>query len=267
MEQMDRRSFCGASLMTLPLMNVVAIENGVGNFLGETDPVLDALVDEFSRTTQDGTRNGFSAAHFRQYAGQVRIFNAHLDAKGMGKSLNKKLDDNDYYFLNPDSTVRLTLEYWKKRGILLNESDLTDQVAVDEYSYGMVKKSIKKLGGIHKLNEKIAEALERKAENYASAAYQSRLTIQDDSIRLPALHRPGCNSNFKNVQYEDIDILDPHLFIGLDLNCLCKAMIVEGALLSIGCVTVCQPCCVPAAIMLGFATLMEELEFCDSDKC
>ena len=267
MEKMNRRSFCGASLMTLPLMSVFAEENGIGNFLGETDPVLETLVDEFSRTTLDGTRNGFSAAHFRQYAGQVRFFNAYLNAKGAGTSLNKKLDENDYYLLNQGSTVRLTLEYWKKRGILFNESNLTDQLGIDEYSYGRVKRSIKKLGGIQTLNEKIAEAFENEARKYESAAYQSRLKMQQGSIRFPALHRQGCSTDFKNVQYENFDYMDPHLFIGLDPNCLCKAMITEAALLSIGCVTVCQPCCVPAALMLAFATLMEELDFCDTDKC
>jgi hypothetical protein len=273
MEKMNRRGFCGASLMALPLMKVFAEENGINTLLSETNPVLDTLADEFTRTTLDGVQNGFRAHHFRQYAAQVRIFNACLDAEGVNNTLDGKLDEEDYYLLNPDNTVQFTVEYWKKHGVLINEDDLAYRMAIDENSYKMTKKAIKKMGGVRKLNERIALAFERRAEKYTSTAYHSGLTINNGSVKFPVLSGHECKTGFRNVQYEDFEDLedlqnmDPHLFIGLDLDCLCKAMITEGALLTIGCVTVCQPCCVPAGILLGIATLMEQLDLCDSDKC
>lgn len=276
MEKMNRRNFCGASIMALPLMNVFAEENGINTLLNETNPVLDTLADEFTRTTLDGVQNGFRAHHFRQYATQVRFFNACLDAEGVNNTLNAKLDEEDYYLLNADNAVQFTVEYWKKHGVLLNEDDLAYRMAIDENSYKMTKKAIKKMGGVRKLNERIALAFERKAEKFISTAYQSGLTINNGSIQFPVLSGHGCKTGFRNVQYEglegfedleDLQNLDPHLFIGLDIDCLCKAMVTEGALLTIMCVTICQPCCVPAGILLGISTLMDELGFCDSDRC
>jgi hypothetical protein len=276
MEKMNRRNFCGASIMALPLMNVFAEENGINTLLNETNPVLDTLADEFTRTTLDGVQNGFRAHHFRQYATQVRFFNACLDAEGVNNTLNAKLDEEDYYLLNADNAVQFTVEYWKKHGVLINEEDLAYRMAIDENSYKMTKKAIKKMGGVRKLNERIALAFERKAEKFISTAYQSGLTINNGSIQFPVLSGHGCKTGFRNVQYEglegfedleDLQNLDPHLFIGLDIDCLCKAMVTEGALLTIMCVTICQPCCVPAGILLGISTLMDELGFCDSDRC
>ncbi|MEJ2247266.1 MAG: hypothetical protein P8Y80_14495 [Acidobacteriota bacterium] len=270
MEKMKRRSFCGASLMALPLMKVFAEDSGINSLFSQTNPVLDTLADEFTRTTLNGVRNGFRAYHFRQYATQVRIFNACLDAEGVNDTLNGKLDEEDYYLLNAENAVQFTVEYWKKHGVLINEDDLAYRMAIDENSYKMTKKAIKKMGGVQKLNERIAQAFERRAEKYTSNAYHSGLTINNGSIKFPVLSGHACKTGFRNVQYEDLEDLqnlDPHLFVDLDIDCLCKAMLTEGALLTIGCVTICQPCCVPAGILLGIATLMEELGFCDSDKC
>jgi hypothetical protein len=267
MEKMNRRNFCGASLLALPLMNVFAEDKGIDGFSSESDPVMNALADEFTRTTLDGAHNGFGSTHFRQYAGLVRIFNAHLDAKGTNRRLNKKLDDDDYYLLNPERTVRITMEYWKKRGVILNEDTLTSMAVIDGNSYGSIKKAIKKQGGIEKLHESIAEAFDRMAEEHETTAFRSGLTFHNGSIIFPAVRGGSRRNHFLNVQDVNPGDLDPHMFIGIDLDCLCKAMKVEGALLSILCVTVCPPCCVPAALMLALATLGESMGFCDSKKC
>ena len=267
MGKMNRRSFCGASLMALPLLNAFAEESVNNGLTGQTNPVLDTLAEEFARTTLDGVQNGFRAHHFRHYAWQVRMFNAHLDAEGIVDGLDRQLDDDDYYLLNAESAVQDTTEYWLKHGVFMNEDNLRYRLAMDKKSYQSVKKAIKKMGGVRKLNERIALALEDKAEKYASAAYYSRLTVHNGSVTFPPPNGQGCRNGFRTVQYEDLLYADPNMFIGLDIDCLCKAMITEGALLTIGCVTICQPCCVPAGILLGLATLMEELGFCDSDKC
>jgi hypothetical protein len=266
MEKIHRRSFCAASLLAFPVVKLFAEDNNAGNICSEPDPIMDALADEFTRTTLDGARNGFGAVHFRQYAGQVRIFNAHLNAKGTVGRLNRMLDEDNYNLVDPDRAASIATEYWKKRGIVLNEGNLSAQLSSDAESYGLVKNDIKRRGGVQALHERIAEAFERKAEEYSTAVYRGRLAIRNGVIVLPAAVSSSPTlvgqAQFINTQF------DIHAFIGADIDCLCKAMLVEGAALSILCaLIICPPCCVSAAFLLGMAIIMEQMGMCKPSEC
>ncbi len=261
MERMNRRSFCGASLLVLPLMNGFAGEREEKCCSEISDPIMDVLADEFAKTTFAGSRNGFGAEHFRQYAGLVRIFDAHLDAKGTNKKLDKKMDDDDYYLLNPDRTVRMTTEYWKKHGVLINENNLRDQISFDMDSYRSMKKVIKAGGGVRVLHKNVAESLERKARESETVVFRGGSRIRNGQAMIPASGNPDHQLKPAVIEF------DVHSFIGIDLDCLCKAMAVEGSILALICALGCAPCCAPAAILLALETLMDSTGICDPDLC
>ena len=267
MQTMTRRYFCGASVLALPLARVFAgtAEDDLGP--GFSDPVLDVLAEEFARTTADGAKRGFGSEHFIRYAGQVRLFDAFLEEKGTNAKINRMLDEEDFYLMDPYGNAYIIGKYWKRRGILFDEVQLTKLASLDAHSYRTVKKQIKKQGGVRALHEGIAAAFERKAEEFASTGFRSGLTTRGGFLRFPSHSSPAAADALKNVQLEMFSVLDPSLFDGVDMDCLCKAMSVEGALLSILCATICQPCCVPAAIILALSTLLESFDFCDSDRC
>ena len=261
MEKMNRRVFCGTSFLALPLMSVFAGEKGNKACCDISDPITDVLADEFARTTFDGARNGFGARHFRQYAGYVRIFDAHLHSEGTNKKLDNKMDEDDYHLLDQDRTVRLTTEYWKKHGVLINENNLRDHISFDMDSYRSMKKAIKKMGGVRILHERVAEALERKARETETVVFRGGPVTRDGNVIFPA----AGNSPH---QIKSVDLqLDIHSFIGIDLDCLCKAMAVEGSILALLCVLGCVPCCAPSAVLLALETLMDSTGFCDPTLC
>jgi len=261
MEKMHRRTFCGTSLLALPLMNVFAGETDNKCCSDSQDPVMEVLADEFARTTFDGARNGFGTGHFQQYAGQVRIFDAHLDNKGINKKVDKNLDEDNYHLLDPDRTVRMTADYWKKHGVLINESNLRDQVSLDMDSYGRMKKTIKKGGGVQALHQSFAEAFERKARELETVVVRGGPMIRNGQVTFPVPGNPA-----HQIKSADL-VLDFHSFIGIDLDCLCKAMAVEGAILAIICAFGCVPCCVPSAVLLALETLINSIGFCDPSLC
>ncbi|MEJ2111737.1 MAG: hypothetical protein P8Z37_17875 [Acidobacteriota bacterium] len=263
---MNRRIFCGTSILAIPLVRAFAGNRESADAIEVSDPVMSALADEFAFTTMDGAREGFGAEHFRRYAGQVRIFNACLEDRGTNRRINKKLDEDDYYLLNPENTVAMTMSFWKQRRIVFDESSLMKLVAVDAFSYRSVKRAIKKQGGVQKLHERIAIALERKAEEYASLGLRNRLTLRNGFLQFPARPVPAYRNGWMESQYviPDPTILDVDED---EIDCFCKAMSVEGAALSILCATICQPCCVPAAVLLGLVTLLENMDACDPDRC
>lgn len=267
MQKVNRRYFCGASLLALPVMRAFAGGMDDADSAGTSDPVMDALADEFASVTEDGARRGFGAEHFRRYAAQVRIFDACLEEKGTNARINRKLDDDDYYLLDPEGAAGMTRDYWKQYGILFDESYLMQLTAIDADSYRAAKKAIKKQGGVRKIHQSIAAVFERKAEEYASKEFRSGLTFRDGFLRLPAHPGSATGGDFAKAQYEVEGMPDFNAFIGASPDCLCKAMSVEGALLSILCATVCQPCCVPAAILLALVTLMEDMGECHADRC
>ena len=261
MNSMNRRAFCGTSLLALPLMNAFAGEKGKKCCSDIQDPLMDVLADEFAGTTFDGARNGFGAGHFRQYAGQIRILDAHLENEGINKKLNNKLDEDDYHLLDPDQMVRMTKEYWKEHGVLLNENNLRDQVSLDMDSYWRMKKAIKKGGGVRALHRSVAEALTQKATESETIVFRGGPMIRNGQVAFPASGNPV--HQIKPAEY----VLDFHSFIGLDLDCLCKAMATEGALLTILCALGCVPCCAPAGILLALEILISLFGYCDPSQC
>ncbi len=264
---MSRRGFCGSALLALPLTHAFGKGKEKDLFPEVSDPVMDALADAFASTTLDGVNNGFSAEHFHQYAGQVRIFDAYLEEKGTNARMNRKLGDDDWFLLNPNDLADMTQRYWKQHGILFEGNHLIRLASVDPYSYGAIKKAIKAQGGVQALHRRIAAVFEHKAEEFSHLNLHSRLTIRDGSILFPALQNTAPRHAFLHTQYEELDLNDPSTLVDVDLDCLCKAMAVEGAALSILCATVCQPCCVPSAVMLALVTLMESFGYCSSDRC
>ncbi len=262
MERMNRRSFCGASLLMLPLMSGFAGESEEKCCSESSDPIMDVLAGEFAKTTFDGARKGYESEHFRQYARIVRILDAHLDAEGTNKKLDKKLDDDDYEILNPDRSVRMTAEYWKKHGVLINEKNLRDQISFDMSSYRSMKKVIKAAGGVRVLHRNVAESLERKARQSESVVFRGGSgTPKGRQLVLPASGNPDHQLKPATIEF------DVHSFIGIDLDCLCKAMAVEGSILALLCVVGCAPCCAPSAILLALETLMDSTGVCDPDLC
>ena len=243
------------------------MENGEDLYSDISDPVLDTLADAFTSTTMDGINGGFSSEHFYHYAGQVRILDACLEEKGTNAKMNKRLAEDDYYLLNPDGLVETTKNYWKRHGIVFEEDNLMRLASIDAQSYKAIKKAIRKLGGVQRLHEKVAAAFERKAEELTSMNLQSGLRVQGGYVRFPARPNTATVHNFLFTQLELFYLNYQNMFGNLDINCLCKALSVEGAALSILCATVCQPCCVPSAIMLALGTLLESLGYCSSDQC
>jgi hypothetical protein len=267
MEKIHRRTFCGASLLAFPLMNLFAGEKDLPGVCEESDPVMESLAREFARTTLDGMQNGFGAVHFRQYAGQFRILDALLEANGTNSRLNRKLDEDDFRLLDPDRVIRMTTGYWKKHGIDLNRENLEAQFSMDADSYRQVKLAIKKQGGIRALHESIAEAFERKASEYSGSVLKGGMTIRNGNSRIPASASSACRS-FQKVQFDPGQFpLDMQPFIGVQMDCLCRAMVTEGAALSLLCVFGCVPCCVPAAILIAAELLMENNGQCNPKNC
>ena len=155
----------------------------------------------------------------------------------------------------------MTLEYWKKHGVLINESNLRNQIAVDVNSYRSMKRVIKKGGGVRVLHGKVAEALERKARESETAVLRNGPVIRNGRVTFPAAGNTAYQIKPASAQY------DIHSFIGIDLDCLCKAMAVEGSILALLCVLGCVPCCAPSAVLLALETLMDSTGICDPDLC
>jgi len=228
--------------------------------LDSSDPVLDSLADEITQVAADGAQNGFKAEHFRRCAGIVRMFDARLEEKGTNREFNSKLEDDDYYKLNPPLAAQNAADYWSKHGVYLNKNDLAAQLTMDSTAYREMKKSIKRQGGIRVLHASIADALERKAKEYETVAFKGGAVIQNNRVVFLSPDRP--RAQFMTVQYESM------LYFGSsNLDCLCRAMTVEGALLAIACLAGCAPCCAPAAFILALEKLMEGLNLCQPGRC
>ena len=115
MEKIARRMFCGTAMMAFPLLRLHA---GTGEDVPSlADAVIDILADQISGITADGAQNGFKAEHFRRYAGLVRTFDAYLEQKGTNRQFNDRLDDDDFYRVNPAFTAQITAHYWQKHAI------------------------------------------------------------------------------------------------------------------------------------------------------
>jgi len=256
MENITRRKFCGIAIMTLPLLCLPA--KATEGLSGQSDPILDALADEITRVAADGSQNGFTAEHFRRCAGIVRTFDARLEEMGTNRELDSRLEDNDFYELNPYLTAQKTVDYWDKHGMRLDKNDLTAHLTMDSRVYCEIKKSIKKQGGVRNMHARIADMLEQKANEHEAVVFRKRAVIKNSRVVFPSSNAP--QAGFTRVQYELLP------WFG-NIDCLCKVMVVEGAALALMCATFCQPCCVPAMVLLGLEKVLEIMGACNPNNC
>jgi hypothetical protein len=262
MEKTTRRIFCSTAVLAVPALPLLAKENSVGSdsFSNSSDPIFDALTEEFNRVTADGAQNGFKAEHFRRYAEFMRIFNAHMESKGYNKEFNKKLDEDDFYKLDPVRTAKSVAEFWRKHNVEMREDELTEQLAIDWKSYMEFKKSIRKNGGIQTLYLKVAEAFERKAKEYETSSLRGSPVFHQGKVLFPVQNG---QPHLLNAQFGWL--LD--MIVGFDMDCFCKALIATAALCGIICVFGCPALCIPAALLLALEKIMEGMYLCNPDKC
>jgi hypothetical protein len=289
MEDTTRRKFCGMAILALPALAVLAKAKAIDidDSPDSADPIFNSLADEFTRITVDGAQNGFKSEHFRRYAGFMRVFDAQMENKAINKETDKKLDEDDFYKLNPFRSARSISDFWRRRKIEIREDELIERLTMDWKTYREWKKAIKKQGGVRALHARVAEAFEKKAKEYETSALRKGPFIQQGRIEFP---RQEEQAAFVKAQYEDPDrLLTEFIFDGLILplpgigaiydiarsvplninyDCLCRAMVVEGSVLSLTCLTgFCLPCCTPAATLLAVEKLMEGLGMCSPTKC
>ena len=260
MGNIARRNFCGAAFLALPLLCIRA--RAADDLPEPSDVILDNLADEFTRIAADGAQNGFKSEHLRRCAGLIRAYDVRLEEKGTNGDLDHRLDDDDFHRLNPSLAAQRAVEYWNKHGLHLKESVLRANLAMSSNDYQEMKQRIKKSGGVRKLHAGIADALEQKAVGYESYIFRGTAMVHNGRGAIP----PSGESN-RNVFLQVQDMLTPEIFLLPSMDCFCKAMTVEGALLSLACVVGCAPCCVPAAIILAFEQFAEGIGLCSPSSC
>jgi hypothetical protein len=260
MEKTTRRMFCSTAILATPALTLLAKDQGIeGGFSDSSDPLFEALADEFTRVTADGAQFGFKAEHFRRYAGFMRMVNAHMEGKGLNRELNKRMDEDDFYRLDPVRAAKSTVEYWRKHNMEMREDELTERLTMDWRSYIETKKAIKKQGGIGALNLKVAELFERKAKEYETSSFRGGPVIREGRISFP---RQNDRPFFIKAQLEWFGTA----FLGVDIDCLCKAMVTVGAFFSLLCIGF-PIACIPGAMLLAIEKLMEGFDICDPHKC
>jgi hypothetical protein len=260
MQKIARRKFCESAIMAFPLLSLYAKDRDARS--DPSDPVSDALTDEIIRITAEGAQNGFKAEHFRRYAGVIRALDAHLEGNGTNRELNSRLEEDDSYKMNPALGAQITLKYWKKKGVYLNEGDLTARLTMNRTAYMETKMAIKKQGGVRVVHQAIADAFERKAKEFETVAFRGGPVMHNGHIAIRGLDFSR-QPEFMNVQY------DFRMYVGLNLDCLCKAMVIEGEMLMIACLLCpgCQALCIPAGILLATEKLMEAFGMCVPTGC
>lgn len=260
MRNIARWMLCGAVLCFFPPSEPKAQDGEV--LQSRPVSVMDAMAEDMIRITSDGVQNGFKAEHFRRYAALVRTLDAHLEESGTNRELENRLSEDDAAKLNPALFARITAEYWKKKGIQFDEQELKARLSMNGKSYLETKAAIKRMGGVRALHKAVADALEQKAKDIEAAVSQA----------VPALHRsrPVVGGRVLDIRPEFLPAqYDLSYLVGLNVDCLCKAMVTEGVILSIACATcpVCQAACAPAAVLLALEKLMEAYGICDPNRC
>ena len=281
MEKIARRMFCGTAMMAFPLLRLHA---GAGEDVPlPADAVIDILADQITGITADGAQNGFKAEHFRRYAGLVRTFDAYLEQKGTNREFNDRLDDDDFYRVNPAFTAQVTAQYWQKHAIHFDENALAAQLTIGAAEYRELKRAIKRRGGVQTLHKAVAAAFDLKAKECEDKVIKIGATF-GNPLRLP--HRGKLpQPRFMPAQFQippdpsgamppDLaGIVPPDLAAvlasyGSSLDCLCKALLVEGSVLALFCaMAVCVPCCPIAAIAIALKNLLEAFHMCDANNC
>jgi hypothetical protein len=266
MDNIARRKFCGMAILSFPLFCTCA--KGSQSLFGQSDrdqsdPIIDFLADEMTRIAAEGAQNGFKAEHFRRLAGVIRTFDVRLEEKGTNRELNNRLDDDDFHKLNPTLAARKTVDYWEKHGVHLSQDDLVSRLTMDPMVYRQMKKNIKKQGGVRVLHTCIADALERKAREQGNVVFKGAAVLHNGRVSFTS--RNSSPAKFLKVQFDDPSMFLPGL--GMSLDCFCRALVVEGALLMLACILGCVPCCEPGAFLLAFEKLLEGLGLCSPDRC
>jgi hypothetical protein len=289
MEKTTRRKFCGTALLALPALALLpkAKAMDINGSYNSSDPIFDSLADEFTRITADGAKNGFKSEHFRRYAGFMRVFDAQMENKGINRETDKKLDEDDFRKLDPMRSARAISDFWRRRKIEIHDDELIERLTMDWKSYRDWKKAFRKLGGIHVLHTKIAETFEQAAKAYETSAVRNGPFIDQGRIEFPPQEEKAI---FLKAQYEDYDSMVRNLLFqesviaipfagdvyavassigfGVNYHCLCRAMVVEGAILSLVCLSaICLPCCTPAATVMAVEKLLEGLGLCSPNMC
>lgn len=265
MQQIARRSFCGTALIGFPALCLHASnsETALDRMSEGSDLILDNLADEIARIAAEGATSGFRAEHLRRCANLVRIFDARIAEKGSIREADRRLNVNDFHKHNPAVAARNATEYCRKHGIQLNEDDLRTRLAVDTTSYRDMKLHIHKMGGLAKFHAAIADALERKATEQAAAVIKGDVILRNGVVAFsgPKVEK----AEFVNAQYD----INTNVVIGMSsqLDCLCKALMVESAILAILCFTVCPPCCAAAGILAALERLLSAFGACQASSC
>ncbi len=260
MRRIARWMLCGAILWFFP-PSALKAQEGTASY-SQPASVMDAVADEMIRITSDASRNGFKAEHFRRYAALVRALDADLEENGTNREIDGKLDEDDAARLNPALAARITAEYWKKKGVRLDEQELRARLLMNAKSYLDTKAAIKRMGGVRALHKAIADALEEKAKEIEAAASRVDPVLHRDRFAYGA-RILGIRPEFTPAQY------DLSYLVGVNVDCLCKAMVTEGVILTIFCVAcpACQPACASAAFLLALEKLMEAYGICDPSRC
>lgn len=265
MQQLARRSFCGTALIALPALCLNAKNGAVPlEHVGEeSDAIIDSLTDEIARIAAEGAKSGFRAEHLRRCANIVRVFDARIAEKGTLREADRRLSENDHHKHNPAVAARNATAYCRKHGIQLNEDDLRTRLAVDSSSYRDTKLQIRKMGGLATFHAAIADALERQATEQAGAVIKGNAILRNGIVTFPSARLR--EAGFVNAQYD----INPNVMIGMSgqLDCLCKALMVESAILAILCFTVCPPCCAAAGILAALERLLTAFGACQASSC
>jgi hypothetical protein len=263
MEKTTRRTFCGTALVALPLLSIRAGAGADDYFAESSDFILDSLADEFTRIAADGAEHGFKAEHFRRCAGLIRIYDGRLEEKGLNRDLDLRLDDDDFHKLNQRQAAKRTVEYWKKHGMYFDEEDFKRKLTMSPHEYQDIKKKIKKAGGFRKVHAAIAESLERKAAENTALDIKGTATFQKGRVVFP-MSRKTDRADFTQAQWE---LVLPQVFGLPNLDCLCRAMVLEGALLALACLAGIAPCCIPSTFLIALEKLLEGMGLCIPSRC
>ena len=238
MVTLARRRFCGTAILAFPLLccalRVVTICS-ISRM-----PFWTFWQTKLPGLRQTGCRMASRLSTFGALCRSHGTFDARLEEKGTNRELKGRLDDDDFHRPNPSLTAQKTADYWHKHGVHLNKDDLTARLTMDSTAYREMKKNIKKLGGVRALHASIADAFEQKAKEFETAAFRGSAIARNDRI---AFIRSGRSRSAEFIPVQ----LDLSMLVGANLDCLCRAMVVEGALLALVCLAGCAPCCAQGA--------------------
>jgi hypothetical protein len=292
MENTTRRMFCGTALTTLSALSLVAAgkDRLSDNLSNSSEPVLEALADEFANVIADGAQKQFKSDHFRRYASLIRMLDMQMECRGINGEVDKRLDDDDFHRMDYVRSARFVSEFWRKRNLYLQDEGLN----FNEHLYREGKKRIKKMGGVRALSAQTSLLFEMKARQYENAAFRGGPYMRQGKILLP--NQPE-KALFVNAQYfepfqapPDLDTLlynggfsslDPNLInlllclIDMPANapsplldCFCSLLLVMGSvLILLGTTFLCTPCWIAGSMWILKERTIESMMICNPHQC